>query len=125
MLTGLSVVHADSDFDGTIIHGFDGRELVLAFIARTALDDYFGWLWSLPDQKRPSLKEHHLVVDRNLVVLEPIIQEKYHRGDYSIIHRYGSSRKFIEIAYAHIPRGKIELTDNVIQMSRAAHFARA
>jgi hypothetical protein len=34
-----------------------------------------------------------------------IIQEKYRRGDYSILNRYGSSRKFIEIAYADIRVG--------------------
>lgn len=128
MLTSLSVVHADNDFDGTIIHGFDDRELVLAFVTRTALDDYFGWPWSLPDQgppapkERPSLKECRLLVDRNLSALEPIIQEKYRRGEYSILNRYGSSRKFIEITYADIPRGKVELTDSVIRMSRAARF---
>ena len=125
MLTGLSVVHEGGEFDGTIIHGFDDRVLVLALVTRTALEDCFGWPWSLPDQKRPSLKEHRLVVDRNLAAIEPIIQAKYRRGDYRMLNRYGSSYKFIEITHADISRGKIELSDRVIQTSRAAHFAGA
>jgi len=104
VITGLCVVHEGSEFDGTIVHGFDDRELVLAFVTRTALDDYFGWPWSLPDQKRPSLKEHCLVVDRNLAAIEPIIQEKYRHGDYRMLDRYGSSYKLIEITHADIAR---------------------
>lgn len=125
MLTDLTVVHAGADFDGTVIHAFDGRDLVLTLVTRTALENHFGWPWSLPDQKLPSMRENQLVVDRNLAALEPIIQEKYRRGDYGILNRYGSSPIFIEITSADIPRGKIELTDSVIQMSRAAHFAPA
>lgn len=124
-LTGLTVVHAAADFDGTIIHGFDGGELVLTLVTTTALNDHFGWPWSLPDQKLPALGEYHLVVDRNLAALEPIIQDKYRRADYRILHRFGSSLKFIEITYADIPRGRLDLTDNVIQVARAARFAQA
>jgi hypothetical protein len=125
MLTGLSVVYADSDFDGTIIHCFNGRELVLAFVTRAGLDDYFEWPWSLPDQSRPSLREHHLVVDRNLVAIESVIQEKYRRDDYCMLHRYGSSLKFIEITHADIPREKITLTNSVIQVSHNARLVGA
>ncbi|MFZ0694022.1 MAG: hypothetical protein WAN51_07715 [Alphaproteobacteria bacterium] len=125
MLSDLSVVHANGDFDGTIIHAFDGRELVLAFVTRTALDDDFDRPWSLPNQRQPTLKEHRLVVVRHLAAIEPVIQEKYHRGNYRMLDRYGSSRQLIEITHADIPRGKIELTDSVIQISRAAHFVGA
>ena len=122
-LTELSVVHESGDFDGTIIHGFDGRELILAHVTRDALDDYFGWPWSLPDEKAPSLRERHLVVDRNLAAFEPIIQDKYRRGEFGMLDRAGSSLKLIEIRSSDIPRGSVELTDDVVQMARAARFA--
>jgi hypothetical protein len=123
MLSGLCVVHADGDFDGTVIHGFDGRDLVLAFVGRTALDDYFGWPWSVPEGRRPSVAEHRVVVDRNLAALEPIIQEKYRLGGYRYLNRCGSSLKFVEIVSTDIERGKIALTDSVIQTRRAGHFS--
>ncbi|WOJ90816.1 hypothetical protein RZS28_05900 [Methylocapsa polymorpha] len=124
-LTEFSVVYASSQEDGTIIHCFDGRELVLILVTCVALDDYFGWPWSLPDEKRPTLPERHLVVDRNLAAFEPIIQGKYQRGEYSILNRSGSSLKLIEVTGADIPRGRVQLTDSVIQTARAAYFARA
>jgi hypothetical protein len=122
-LTEFSVVHASGEFDGTFIHCFDRPELVIANVTRKALDDYFGWHWSLPDEKRPSHSECHLVVDRNLAAFEPIIQKKYQRREYGILNRAGSSLKLIQITSADIPRGSIELTDNVIQVGRAARWA--
>ncbi len=121
-LTEFSVVHASGAFDGTFIHCFDGRELIIANVTREALEDYFGWPWSLQDEKGPSQSERHLVVDRNLAAIEPIIQEKYQRRDYGIFNRAGSSLKLIQITSADIPRAGIELTDGVIQMSRAARW---
>jgi hypothetical protein len=123
-LTEFSVVHASSEEDGTIIHCFHGRELVLALVTCVALDDYFGWPWSLPDERRPSLAERHLVVDRNLSAFEPIIQGKYQRGEYDIFNRSGSSLKLVKVTGDDIPRGRVELTDTVIQIAHAAHFAR-
>ncbi len=124
-LTEFFVVHASSQEDGTIIHCFDGRELVLALVTCVALDDYFGWPWSLPDEKRPSLAERHLVVDRNLSAFEPIIQGKYQRGEYGVINKSGSSLKLIEVTGEDVPRRSVELTDTVVHMARAARFARA
>jgi hypothetical protein len=121
-LTEFSVVHASAEDDGTVIHCFDDRELVLAIVTRLALDDYFGWPQSLPNEKRPSLPECHLVVDRNLAAFEPIIQGKYRRSEYTTINRSGSSLKLIKVTGADIQRGRVELTDSVIEMDRAARF---
>lgn len=122
-LNEFSVVHASGEYDGTLIHCFDGNELVLVLVTSTALDDYFGWPWSLPDQKRPSHSERHLVVDRNLAAFEPVIQAKYKKGEFTLLDRATSSLKTIWIGGSDIPRGHITLTDEVIQMARAARWA--
>jgi hypothetical protein len=62
-LSGFTVVHARSDGevhsdDAALIHCFDGRQLVLAFIGRTALADYF----RLPH--RPTMRESNLLVEQ-------------------------------------------------------------
>jgi hypothetical protein len=120
------VVHARGAERGrsTIIHGFDGRELVLAEVEWKALDDYFGWPSSLPDRQAPSPSERDLVVDRNLSALEPIINNKYKRGDFTVLDRAGSSLKRIMIASADFPRGQIALTDSVLQTARSTRFVK-
>jgi hypothetical protein len=123
-LTEFSIVHASDGLDGTVVHCFDENELILALVTSEALDDYFGWPRSLPGEKRPSLTERHLVVERNMAAIEPIVQIKYLRGDYDILNRSGYSLKLIMVRGADIPRGRVELTDGVLQMSRAARWAK-
>jgi hypothetical protein len=123
-LTDFSVVHASGDYDGTIIHCFAGRELVLALVTREALDDYFRWPKPGRDEHRPSLSECHLVVDRNLAAFEPIIREKYQRGEYGTLHPAGSSLKLITIVLSDIERTGSTLSDAVIDMARASRFVR-
>lgn len=124
-LTHFMVVHAPHDHDGTIIHCFADRELVLALVPREALGDYFHWPKAGRDERRPSLSECNLVVDRNLAAFEPIIQGKYERGEYTMLHRNGSSLKLIAVYVADIERAAATLTDTVIDMARAARFVRA
>jgi hypothetical protein len=125
-LSDLAVLHARGAERerNTIIHGFDGRETVLAEIEWKALDDYFQWPWSLPDRQTPSPPERDLVVDRNLAALEPIIQDKYQRGEYTVLNRAGSSIKRIAITSADIRRGQIELIDSVLQTARQSGFVK-
>jgi hypothetical protein len=64
-LSVFAVVHARTDgeehtIDAPLIHCFDGRQLVLAFVERTALADYFRMTL------RPGMRVSNLIVDRNL-----------------------------------------------------------
>jgi hypothetical protein len=116
-LAEFSVVYESPD-DDIIIHCFDGRELVLARVTRQALDDHFGWPWSLPDEKPPSRPERCMVVDRNLAALEPVIQGKYGSGQF----KNNATLKMIEITGEDIPKGRVSLTDSVIQLARASRL---
>lgn len=122
-LTGLTVLHTENDHDGTLIFGSDGTERVLALVTRTALDDHFGWPRSRPGEKRPTPRECHLVVYGNLATIEPVIQEKYARGDVSFHMDGGATLKRVTITAADLLRdGQIRLTDTVLDVGRGAGF---
>jgi hypothetical protein len=64
-LSDFAVVHARTDgeehtVDAPLIHCFDGRQLVLAFVERTALADYFRMA------RRPGMRVS------NLIALKPL-----------------------------------------------------
>ena len=78
-LSGFAVVHARTDgeehtVDEPLIHCFDGKQLVLAFVERTALADYFSMA------RRPGMRVSNLIVDRNLEAFARIVTAKYSRG---------------------------------------------
>ena len=52
-LTGFALVHEHGGavVEGVLVHCFDGKQLVLAFISRTAFADYFH-LTPLPGEPR-------------------------------------------------------------------------
>lgn len=65
--------HYDSPLQ-VLVHAFDGRNMVLAFIDRAAVDDAF--------PNRPLSKAaRKWLVDRNLGVIGELIAAKYDRGE--------------------------------------------
>ncbi|HEY2484798.1 MAG TPA: hypothetical protein VGI36_06595 [Candidatus Binataceae bacterium] len=56
-----------------LIHCFDDRRMVLVFISREAIDDYFRRTKLTPSQR-------NLLMARNLDNLIPVITAKYERG---------------------------------------------
>jgi hypothetical protein len=118
-LTRFSVVHTANEHEGTIIHCFVGREMVLAYVAREVLVDYFNWPKPSRDEVQPTLMECHLVVDRNLAAFARIIQEKYRQREYCKLHKLDSSEELIEITLEDIQRSGANLSDTVINIARA------
>ena len=118
-LTRFSVVHSQNEHNGTIIHCFGGHEIVIAYVPRDALDDYFNWPKPSRDKVRPSLWECHLVVDRNLSAFARIIQEKYRCREYCESLRFDPSEELIEITLEDIQRSGANLSDTVIDIARA------
>ena len=121
-LADFSVVYEAGDHDGTLIHCLDGRELVLGLVDRTSLDDYFRWPKAGRDDGRVSLSDCHLVVDRNLAVITPIIEAKYQHGEFEILHRLGSSLKLVRVTGVDLQRANSPLSDSVLDMARATRF---
>ena len=74
-LANFAVVHEHSEpLNRVLVHCFDGRQMVLVFIPREAIDDYF-WRSSLTPRDR------NLLVDRNMENLIPVITAKYDCGE--------------------------------------------
>jgi hypothetical protein len=69
-LSDFIVVHARGEaaqsLDDPIIHCFAGEQVVLVYVSRQALMDYF----QVPGDRRISLRKWNLVVDRNMELLK-------------------------------------------------------
>ena len=99
-LTGFAVVHehGGAAVDGVLVHCFDGKQLVLAFISRTALADYFR-LPPLHEELRrgPSLQQCNLLVESNLEAFKRIITAKVERGERGVYDQYGQSYPRVDV----------------------------
>jgi hypothetical protein len=89
------------DFDGVIVHCFDGQKLVIALIQRAALEDSL----SFGLERRPTSKQCADVAEANISILSDLIKAKYFSGDYRMLDRYGSTYPFVEVSYGDIQAG--------------------
>jgi hypothetical protein len=114
-LAEFAVVHAANEEDDIFIQCFDDAELVVVSISRTSLDDYFQWPGARG--RRPSAPQCRLVVDRNLDVLKPVIEDKYRRREFGTLNRAGSSLKHIVLTGSDLGRVSAPLTDSVLDVA--------
>ena len=73
--------------DDPLIHCQAGQQLVLAYVSRTALMDYF----RIPGDMRITLQQWNLVVDRNLEAFKRIIEGKFERDEWEVQKTLGQS----------------------------------
>ena len=83
-LSHFAVVHArdgaSAILDDPLVHCFDDKQLVLTYVSRQALMDYF----QVPGDRCITLAQWNLVVDRNLDAFKGIIQMKHARGAWEV-----------------------------------------
>ena len=99
-----------------LIHCFDGRQMILVFISREAIDDYF---------RRSSLtpRDRNLLIDRNLENLIPVIAAKYDCGEVGEYIGSGSQRfPQIDLDLADLEAAPEKLTDTVLDIAVRAGF---
>ena len=72
--------------DDPLIHCFGGKQLVLAYVSRQALMDYF----RIPGDRRITLQRWNVVIDRNLETFESIIEEKFVRDEWEVYNAWGA-----------------------------------
>jgi hypothetical protein len=103
-----------------LIHCFDDRQIVLVFIAREDVDDYF----HRSDLNR---EDRNLLIDRNLGLLEPIIREKYEAGEVGTYADPHSRHSYpqIDLTLADLQKTAEKMTATVLDMAAAAGFRRA
>ncbi|MGA8077361.1 MAG: hypothetical protein WB868_08240 [Xanthobacteraceae bacterium] len=101
-----------SNFDDPLIHCFDGNQIVLAYVGRQALDDYF----RVPGDQRRTLQQWNLVVQSNRAAFEEIIAAKYERGDRSTYNALGGSYPMVVVTLDDMQGSGEKFTDDVLKV---------
>jgi hypothetical protein len=76
------------------------------------LRDYF----QIPGERRLTLRDWNLVVDRNLESFKPIIEAKFDHDDWEIYSAYGQNYPKIVITLEDIERSGPKLTISVLDL---------
>jgi hypothetical protein len=115
-LSMFSVVHERGDaaplLDDPLIQCQAGQQLVLAYVLRTALMDYFRF----PGDKRITVRQWNLVVDRNLDAFKQIIQGKFERDEWEVHNRLGQSYPRVLVTLEDMQRRGEQLTAEVLNL---------
>jgi hypothetical protein len=113
-LSSFEVAHARGDagliIDDPLIRCFAGDQMVLAYVSRQALMDYF----RVPGDQRISLNEWNLVVDRHLDGFKPIIQQKFEGDDWDIYNSYNQSYPKIVVTLQDMQRSEYPFSMDVL-----------
>ncbi len=115
-LTGYEVVHERGDasalLDDPLVHCFAGKQIVLAYISRQALMDYF----RTPGDSKITLQQWNLVVDRNLDAFKPIIEAKYECDDWEVHNPNGQSFPKIIVTLEDMQRSGETFSIDVLKL---------
>jgi hypothetical protein len=118
-LESFAVVHRHVEpLDRVLIHWQRGRQVVMVFIGRDALDDYF-------PGRRLKQADRNLVVDRSLALLMPVIIAKYDAGETGIYRGGGQDFETVTLSLADLLRTAEALTDSVLDMAAASGYRAA
>ena len=123
-LSDFAVVHARTDgeahtVDAPLIHCFDGRQLVLAFVERTALADYFRMA------RRPGMRLSNLIVDRNLEAFARIVAAKYSNGQVGAYSGYGQTFPRLDVTLEDMQQSGEQFTADVLKPEAAFQWTTA
>jgi hypothetical protein len=116
-LTNFGVVDEHSDpANSVLITCYDSRQMVLVFISREAVDDYFRATRLTPQQR-------NLLIFNNLSKIEPVIGGKYDRGEFTThIGTGGQQFPRIDLTLADLGQATEKLTDSVLDIAAVAGF---
>jgi hypothetical protein len=90
--------------DCVVIAANDGKQRVVAFVGRAALEDYGGRYFGRPRLTYPQ-RMFLLRSENNLAALAQIISSKYERHEVTLHHQFGSTLKRVDIDLADLERG--------------------
>jgi transcriptional regulator with XRE-family HTH domain len=100
-LTDFQVLRYEEDFDGVVVHCFDGQKLVIALVQRTALAESPALR---APENRTKIADWAKIIDANIGLISEVIKDKYFHNDYKMLNRYGSTHPSIEVSLADIQR---------------------
>jgi hypothetical protein len=78
---------ASAFLDDPLVGCYAGKQIVLAYISRQALMDYF----RIPGDRHITLRQWNLVVYRNLDAFRRIINDKFEHDDWEVHNAFGQS----------------------------------
>lgn len=99
-------------FDDPLIHCFANKQIVLVYVAREALMDYF----QIPGERHLTLSDWNLVVDRNLDSFKSIIETKFDRDEWEVYSAYGQNYPKVVITLEDMTRSGQQFTISVLDM---------
>jgi hypothetical protein len=111
-----AVVHergsASALFDDPLVHCYAGKQIVLAYISRQALEDYF----RIPGDVRITLAQWNMVVDRNLEAFKRIIEAKFARDDWALHNAQGQTYPKLLVTLEDMQRSSEKFTIEVLKL---------
>jgi hypothetical protein len=115
-LSNFNVVHARPEaaviLDDPLVHCFAGDQIVLAYVSRRALMDYF----QVPGDRRITLAQWNLVVDRNIEALKPVIEGKFNRDEWDVHNAFKQSYPKIVLTLEDLRQSGEKLTIEVLDI---------
>ncbi|MFZ0847118.1 MAG: hypothetical protein WAM62_15135 [Pseudolabrys sp.] len=114
VLSNFAVVHARADemFGDPLVHCHTDKQLVLSYVAREALEDYF----RIAGEDRRTLRQWNLVVERNLEAFGRIITKKYERDEWAVHNAHGQSYPRITITLQDMQDCGEKFSDDVLKL---------
>jgi hypothetical protein len=104
-LSEFEVIEQQPDTDGSVsIVAYDGKQRVVAFVGRAAIDDYSSKYFGCPDLNTRQ-RMFLLRSPNNLDAVAKLISAKYARGETSLYHGYGSTLRRVDIELSDLERG--------------------
>jgi hypothetical protein len=111
-----AVVHERPDasvfLDDPLVHCHAGRQLILSYVSRQALMDYF----RIPGGVHITLQQWNLVVDRNLNAFKRIIEAKYERDEWEVHNAYGQSYPKLVLTLEDMQQSGFEFSIEVLNL---------
>jgi hypothetical protein len=116
-LSNFNVVHARDDASSTVltdplVHCHAGDQVVLAYVSRRALMDYF----RVPGDRRITLGQWNLVVESNLERFKPIFEAKFECDDCEVHNAQGHSYPKLVVTLADMERSGQKFSMDVLDV---------
>jgi hypothetical protein len=116
--SNFSVVYGfggSSVLDNPLVHFYDRNQLVLVYVVRQALMDYF----HIPGDRKINTDRWSEVVEENLELFSRLIVEKYERKEWDVHDRYGQNYPLILITLEDMQRSADRFTAHGLDLETA------
>ena len=105
----------DSQHEGTIVECFDGNELIAwAFVSHDAIDSCF-------PERRLTIEERNLLVERNKTLIGRVIAELYSAGEHVPWRRSGETRPLVVVTPDDLHHQGVSVAKFILDIGGKSH----